>query len=136
MRKRLFIATISTILIAIVVALYTFRTSPESLSSETPDFILSSEAIATAFETNEATANASYLNKIVVVEGKVTEIDKTETDKTLIILEGSATASISSLFANNQLPNKLPQVGTIIKVKGKCNGFIFDVILTKCSIEK
>ena len=37
-------------------------------------------------------------------------------------------------FDKTALPEKLPEIGDTIKIKGMCSGYLLDVVLNKCSL--
>jgi hypothetical protein len=116
------------------VAFYTFRKSPDSVKNIKPDFIVDAILLADEFSENENEANSKYLNKIVQVTGPIADIVATEDQKTIIYLEGNIMGNVSCLFSNSGLKNKDLTNGATITVKGKCAGYIMDVVLNKCAV--
>lgn len=132
-RKIIFITVFAISTISAIIG-YTFRPSPNSMKNSSTAYSISSEQLATSFETDEEKANTTYLNKVIVIEGKLSEIENAELDKAILSVKGNSTTNISCLFSNTELPTPKPEIGQIIKIKGICTGYIFDVVLTKCSV--
>lgn len=136
MKKNLKIITVLVVLAIISgVAYYTFRKSPTAVSDYKPDYIIEPATIVDEFSEDENEANQKYLDKIIQLEGTVVEIEKGEEDKTTVYLEGSLMGNVSCLFSNSELKDEI-KVGDKAIVKGKCSGFILDVVLTKCALVK
>lgn len=134
MKKYLKISFAVALFIALIVILYMFRKSPDSLRNTKPDYILDPLVLVDEFNKNENTANQKYLDKVIQVEGIIIDIDKSFDEKTTIYIEGSIFGNVSCLIANDQLKGINLELGNSIAVKGKCTGYILDVVLTKCSL--
>jgi hypothetical protein len=104
---------------------------------------MSSNNLISAFEKNEAMANAEFLDKIIAVKGNVKEIEKNDRGHFTIVL-GNA-GSMSSVRCSMDSVHVKDIVGVkqgdILKVKGACTGFNSDellgsdVILNRCVLE-
>ncbi len=114
--------------------LYTFQPSPDSVKRIKTDLTINAKELVNKFEKDEASANTLYLDKIIVVKGKVSEISIRPEEKTIVYIEGSLIGSISCLFAEGEIENTNLSIGQMVQVKGKCAGYIQDVVLIKCSI--
>lgn len=125
---------IAFLLITGGVLYYAFRPSPDSVKRIRTDLTLSAEELISDFENDEASANKLYLDKIIVFKGKIVEISIRPEEKTIIYLEGSPIGSISCLFAEGSIIKEDLSMGQIVQIKGKCAGYIQDVIFIKCSI--
>ena len=77
--KRILILIITiAILLAGGVGFYFFNKKVGGLEKEKADYTIAATMLYNAFETQETEANKKYLDKILLVEGKV---EKVETDK-------------------------------------------------------
>jgi hypothetical protein len=97
-----------------------------------------------AFEKNEAEANASYLDKIIAVKGKVKQVEKNDMGFLSIVIgdEESMSSVRCSVDPGHQEEMEKIMTGDVITVKGACTGFNADellgsdVILNRCVLTK
>ena len=135
MQKKTIVTLLAIALLLVAAVLYySFRKSPDSVKNSKADYNLSATQLVEEFSDDEGAANTKYLDKIIVTEGLVVGLEKVQNDKTIISLEGNFIGNVSCSFANKELNNKQITKGNKISIKGKCSGFIMDVVLTKCSI--
>lgn len=108
-----------------------------------PAFELKAPELIHAFETNEATANKTYLDKVLAVDGTVKSVDKDDNGFYTVVLgmpEGlsAVRCSMDSLH-NAEAANLKP--GATARVKGICTGFNADemlgsdVVLNRCTLK-
>ena len=86
------------------------------------------------YETDDEAANAKYLGKIVEVSGTVRESTTDESGTVKVMLDsGSEMAGIiCELDPLSEHKRTTFQSGEQVKLKGKCDGFLMDVVLTRC----
>ena len=99
------------------------------------DVLVTAENLFTEFSTDEATANAEYLDKIIQVKGIVQKLEiengigivtlKTEDDV------GSVQCNLSTEAKNDF--NVLKE-NELVTIKGICTGYLMDVVLVKSEI--
>lgn len=135
-KKTILILAAVVLIIGIGALAYTFRKSPDSVSKIKPDFIVEASSFVSEFMEDETNANNKYLDKTIQVGSKLIEIQKNDDDKTTLFLEGNDMGNISCLFNNNELKNTPLEIGNNYIVKGKCAGYILDVVLNKCALVK
>jgi DNA/RNA endonuclease YhcR with UshA esterase domain len=99
------------------------------------DVTLSASKIMNDFSSDENAANKLYLEKIIKIDGTISELNM-EKEMGIITLKttndfGSVLCHLSQegLKKMNSI-----KVGEIITIKGICKGFLMDVILVKCEI--
>jgi hypothetical protein len=114
---------------------YEYNRPVKSLSKANADMTIASNELLAAFESNETAANTTYLDKVVEVSGKVSNIETTE-GKTHVTLETQNPMSgiICELEENQNLGNI--KTGDQVSIKGKCTGYLSDVILNQAIILK
>lgn len=111
---------------------YTFRASPDSVEKMKADYILAGEEIVSDFEEDETAANNLYLDKTLQISGPITDISSEQEGITIVYIEGSFSGNVSCLFTNEALKDRKIELGEEVVIKGKCTGYILDVVLTKC----
>ena len=136
MRKKYFF--IGGVIIVAIAAwiFYLFMERRPSLENMKADVTIKSTDLYNQYRQNETSTNSKYLDKIIEVKGIVTDIQ--QTDSTLSIeLEGADSGGINCGIADITHEEKLLfRKGSALTVKGKCSGFLMDVNLVDCIIEK
>ena len=133
--NRLKIATILLILlIGGGVTWYVFRPAPTSVAAKKVDVVINDiPTFLAEFEVDEELANSTYLNKIIEVQGVVSEHNR---EYFSLTIHGN---DFGGVVCNFQPKYNLPDIalGQTVKVKGRCAGFLLvDVQLMECAIEK
>ncbi|KAA3651741.1 MAG: hypothetical protein DWP98_02400 [Bacteroidetes bacterium] len=130
MSKKIIAAII--IILVIIVGLYQYNRKVPSLESINADYSLSSNELYDAFENDEKQALTLYENKVIDVSGKVLSI-KEEGGTSVIVIE-SENAMIGGINCSfNEKINNI-QEGQVLTIRGRCQGFLMDVILNNCII--
>jgi tRNA_anti-like len=136
-KKYILLVIVALIAIVAIYGYVEFNRKPASLLDAVPQVIANADSLVAAYENDEATANAKYLGKIVLVTGKIATL-KNEQDTLLNIIIGDSNAlqNVSCLLEKNELENfKKCSVGKAVSIKGICTGFLADVELNKCIID-
>jgi hypothetical protein len=133
MRNKIFIGLILAGLIAAALGFYMFNKKVPGLESVRADFNLTANELFDAFEENEQAAMAKFENKVLAVTGKIINIKHGEVSSNVILhadnaMAGGINCSFSSL--NKQLIED-----QTITIKGRCQGFLMDVVLNNCTID-
>lgn len=137
MKKSIIITLTIIVLIAIAgTVFYTFRKSPDSVKNQKPDYILEAGDLVDAFFNDEDAANQKFLNKTLQVSSTVIEIEQGSENNTIVYLMGNDMGNISCQFSSKEISKAGIETGKQITVKGKCSGYILDVVLNKCAIVK
>ncbi|MBK7886354.1 MAG: hypothetical protein IPJ86_03350 [Bacteroidetes bacterium] len=131
MKKIIFII-LALILIGGLAGMYFYYKPTASLEDQQPVATLTADSIFSAFETNEAMANQSYLDKVIVVSGKVQSVT-TDTSGTAISLETSSGmfGVTCKLEPNSKVAGDY-KTGQQVNLKGICTGYLMDVVLIRC----
>lgn len=126
MKKKILIVLLVLIVGAIFGYNYMYQ-SHRDIATEKADFTLTTSQIMSEFETNQTTADSLYLDKTILIYGKVTEASEME-----LTIDGSIFCTLTS--KTTQI-----KVNDIIKVKGRCIGYddlLEQIKLDQCSIIK
>ncbi len=115
MKKRTKIA-LGVLVIALVSAIavynYVFNAEHRDIASEEATTSISAKNIFNQFQSNEALATTTFLDKVVEVKGEITDLEGLD-----IVLSNGAQATIS---AKDTLKLKK---GDTITIKGRCVGY-------------
>ncbi len=125
------------LIVAVIVSLYVFRKSDNSVAGKKPDFKVLCTEIVNEFEADEQSASIKYVDKIVEVEGEIAEINTDEGSYVIILREPDSFSGVScSIGKEVNSENEIGKVGDKIKIKGICTGYLMDVTLNKGAISK
>ena len=119
------------ILLALVVTcgvIYLMYNKPHrNPATETPIKVNAIE-LYKSFESNETEANKLYLDKVLEVTGKITEVSSNQNGMPVLALE---TQNIMfGVRCTMGTAESTAQVGETITIKGICTGYLSDVIIT------
>lgn len=101
--------------------------SHKDIENANSDFSISVTQLISEYATNETEANTKYLDKVISVKGKVTQVD--QATKTIVIDE-------KATLIFNEFKNV--QVGESVTVKGRFLGYdelLEEIKLDQCSFE-
>jgi len=133
MRKILILIIIIATLIVVGVGFYLFNKKVGGLEKVKVDFTIAATLLYDEFEALEQEANAKYLNKILLVEGRVEKLEAGMKYSSIILKAENALAGGINCSFNHKI--KGVSKGDMISVKGRCQGYLMDVVLTNCNIE-
>lgn len=105
------------------------------VAAEKSDFTMTVNELFDAFDTDETKANGMYLDKVITVSGKIINLDTNQDGKDVVTLEAenAMLGGVSCTLKENDESLKIDENATL---KCRCTGFLSDVILVDCSVEK
>lgn len=136
--------TILLIILALVIVLgfYGYREyfrKNKDLQKVAPEVTITAPELIRAFEADSATANKSYLGKVVAVSGTVKSMERDEGSATIILGEPGTMSSVRCSMDTAHLAEAAGvKEGGAVTVKGVCTGFNqdellgSDVVLNRC----
>ena len=137
MKKKILLGLGSVSAIAILLGLTIALDGPVNLRNTATDVTISSVELYNDFALDEESSNTKYLDKVIEIEGKVVEISKDESGNVNVYLatDEDAIGQVSCSFTskNGKQALKLSK-GSIVKLKGQCSGYLFDVVINNCII--
>ena len=103
----------------------------KDLTTVRADLDIKATELITAFEKNEAEANAAYLDKVIAVTGRVRSVEKNDRGQYAVILgENNSMSSVRcSMDSTHQADVLYIPEGSQISIKGACTGFNTDELL-------
>lgn len=120
--------------ITLVVVAYKMYTKPHrSVEDETAIAIVATE-LFDAYEKNETAANTKYLNQVLEVTGKVSEVSTNMDGKKVVVLETSS--QMFGVRCSMQDSLVSIQVRATTTIKGICTGYLSDVVITNGILKK
>lgn len=135
--KKLLVAILVIVLVAAGFGFYSYNKKPADIRTTSANYQLTAAALLEEFNKDETVANQKYVDKVLSVQGRVSEVKLDADGQATVILDcGDPMAAITCSFYENEAGSlKNINVGTEITIKGKCTGKLMDVVLNKCSIE-
>lgn len=114
---------------------YQYNRPVASLESTSADVVLETPALLKAFETDETAANAKYLDKVIEVSGEISRIEEDGDKKSIYLNTGNEMSSVICEMETGTEMTGLAQ-GSKVVIKGKCTGYLMDVVLVQCVVKK
>ncbi len=134
MRKKIIIF-LALAVVCLAAAWYWYNKPREGIENKATQATVPAELLYDNYNRDETAADKAFLNKVIEVKGKVTEIIVNGNDAVLIMGANTTDNGISCLFSPAApLESAKLQKGMEVVVKGKCTGFNIDVNLTDCII--
>jgi hypothetical protein len=136
MRKKYFLIAGIVWLVLIGVGLYFYNKPHTSTANERPDVTIDAADLYGQYQQDENAANKKFLDKIILVKGKIADIE--HGGKSVSVqLEGNPTGGgINCSLSSGEHETELPAKGSTVSIKGKCSGLLMDVNMVDCVIVK
>jgi hypothetical protein len=130
--KKWFFAALLLAAVAATAGYYYLNKPHRSVADETATLV-SADSLFMAFATDEASANARYLNAVLRVEGVIKSVERNTENKQVVVLDAG-----DPMFGVNCTLEKEAEVkeGQTVVIKGICTGYLADVVITQGLIEK
>lgn len=130
MTKRIIIVVLILLVLVGGIAFYLFNKKVESLENAEAAYSITANELYNAFEENEQAALQKYEGQIIEVSGELMDIQRAEQLINLTLeAENAMLGGVSCSF--RELEKDL-QVGEEVTIKGKCHGFLMNVVLSNC----
>jgi uncharacterized protein YxeA len=125
--KKIIIALFLMALIAAGIGAYLWNKPHRTADDEKPFATVTSSQLFTEFATDEAATWAKYKDKVIQISGEVESTSTDASGNTQVVLKTDTEMSTVSvtLMAGATAPGV--ESGTMIDVKGICNGFLNDI---------
>ena len=115
--------------------LYLFNKPLQNLDKKKAELLVQSEVLYSTFEENEENANATYIDKVIEVKGKVYKVEKNENGTTIFLEAGSLMGYVLCEMDPTGNYDDINE-GTIVVIKGICTGYLMDVVLSRSVVVK
>lgn len=129
------IAVVLLVLVGFLIANYFFNKPSARIVEGDADYQVDAHQLYAEFEEDEEKSNKKYLNKIVAVKGKVTDISEPDSLGFTVTLGTNGMFGVSCEVADGEKAGFI-NVDDSITVKGLCTGKLMDVVLVKCIVEE
>jgi len=127
---------IGLILVGLVTSgvIYVMYNKPHRDPATEKSISVSSMELFRSFEEDEALANKLYLDKVLEISGKISEITANQDMTPIIVLE-TENMVFGIRCTMNESETKV-KVGETVTIKGICTGYLSDVVITNAIIIK
>ncbi len=116
-------------------AMYLYNKPHTSVAAIAPAYNISAAELFAAYNSNEAAANQQFLAKVIQVKGNIRDIIRTDSTLTVMLESGDIAGGVScNVITKDATANKELTTGMPISIKGRCSGFLADVMLADCAI--
>ncbi|NKI27544.1 hypothetical protein HCG49_13320 [Arenibacter sp. 6A1] len=140
MSGKRFYVVLSFIVLAVLalgISLYLYNKPHVNIEKSEPEYFLTAQELITEYQKHEIETDKKYSERILQVKGQINEISINK-DKSVIVLK--PTGEVSSVICH-MLPvenTKLLKLekGDMVTIKGKCTGYLLDVIMVRCILEE
>jgi uncharacterized protein YxeA len=125
--KKILLLLLVAIAIAAGIGMYLWNKPHRTAEDEKPFATVTASELFTQFATDEAGSWAKYKDKVIQISGEVETISTDASGNTQVVMRTDTDMSTVSvtLMAGAKAP--VQEAGTIIHVKGICNGFLNDI---------
>ncbi len=123
------------IIVAAAVLLWFFHESV-NLPLEKKAIVTDVATMMQDYKKNEGDANAKYLERTIIVTGTIESMTHSAGEITIALKELNAMAGVLCYFSLNVIDTTYIKVGSEVTIKGKCQGYFIDVLLTDCVLQK
>lgn len=135
MRKKYFFIAGIVLLCLAGWLLYKYQLPRTNIANKTADVTIVAMDIYSQYQKDEPSSNKKFLDKIIEVKGEVADVQQTDTTMS-VQLKGGEMGGINCSVNMAHKRMTLPIKGSTITIKGLCTGYIMDVNLVDCVLEK
>ena len=113
---------------------YYYHKPRTGVSGLTPAVIADAKELFEAYDTDEASANAKYLGKVVEVFGIVKSVETDDRGTMNVMIDtGNEMGSVNCQFEKTEEMPDIKKSNSVL-IKGFCSGLLFDVVLVDCEL--
>jgi uncharacterized protein YxeA len=125
--KKILLLLLFVAAIAAGIGYYLWNKPHRTAADEKPFVTLTSSELLTEFATNESATTEKYRDKVIQISGELIKAAADSSGNVQVVLEaGDEMNTVSVTLMNGAtVPTETP--GTMIEVKGICNGFLNDI---------
>lgn len=141
--KRILLAGILLLVIGAGAAWYIFNAKFEDTAAAKADYTVNALELISEFKASDSSANKKYAEKIVTVNGKITDVESADTTVNLKITNPEGSYIIFAFQQKDLAEAKKVKAGDSVSIKGSCSGGTYSEILEteyitfkRCSLNK
>ena len=128
--KKLLIAVVILLIVGSIAIWYIFNEKFTNTSEREADYKVKAIDFIHEFEKGDSVANAKYSEKIIIVNGIVSEVEAADTTTNIKMTEPSTGSYVIFAFQKeNQAEAKKIKTGQAVSIKGSCSSGAYSSIL-------
>ena len=132
MKKIALYLILAIVIVGVSLGLYFFNQKVPGLDDVEPDYRLTANELFDSFEQNEKESLTKFEGKVIEVSGEVSQVNESDTTLTVVLtVENAMIGGVNCSFQN--VATKLTK-GELVTIKGRCQGYLMNVILTNCTL--
>jgi|SRR5882757_3284866 len=137
-KRKFFWVLIPLLLLILGIWGYRFYNKPHGSAADGSAAIsIEGDSLFAQYQRDEHTADQQYLGKVVEVNGKIADIQHNGQSEIWILATQAGTGGINcQFFPGEPKKDSKHQAGDIVKIRGRCTGFLMDVNLADCVLSK
>jgi len=117
-------------------AFYLYNKPHTSVAAIAPAVTINASDLYSAFSQNEAEANKRFIDKVILVKGTISDVSHTDSTLTVLLESNNIAGGISCNILDKNTNVAVLKSSQPVSIKGRCSGFLADVMLADCVIEK
>lgn len=115
-------------------ALYLYNKPHTDVGDVQPQLKVNAPDLFTTFFNDEQNANGQFLNKVILVSGKISSISRNENDVIIFLESNNLSGQVSCDLPGKNTSMSSLKNGQPVSIKGRCSGYLADVILSDCVV--
>jgi len=127
--KKILLLLLFAAIIAAGVGFYLWNKPHRTAEDEKPFVTLTAGALLNEFATNENATTEKYRDKVIQISGELIKAEADSSGNIQVVLEAGDEMSTVSITLMNGATAPSETKGTMIDVKGICNGFMSNDLL-------
>jgi lipopolysaccharide export LptBFGC system permease protein LptF len=143
MRKKIIIGVLVLVAIGVAVFCYFFFQKFENTANLKPDYTVAANIFLAEYSTDSKRANEKYTQKIVQINGRVSETELADTVVNIKMIDTTGNYIIFAFQKQDIAKAKTVNAGDSVSIKGSCSGGVYSEILEvnyiafkRCSLNK
>jgi hypothetical protein len=125
--KKILLLLLFAATIAAIIGYYLWNKPHRTADDEKPYATLTASQLFTEFATDEEASWAKYKDKVIQISGEVETISTDASGNTQVVMKTDTEMSTVSVTLMAGATAPAQEAGTMIEVKGICNGFLNDI---------
>lgn len=128
--KRIIVGIVLFLLLGAGIIWYIFSEKFVDTSQTKADYTMNALDLIHEFEKNDSIANKKYAEKIIIVNGMVSEVEGADTTVNIKMADTTSGAYVIFAFQQQHLSEaKGIKQGEMVSIKGSCSGGVYSQIL-------
>ncbi|MEQ8908529.1 MAG: hypothetical protein RIC95_05025 [Vicingaceae bacterium] len=127
MIKKVIISILFLMAVAGGVAFYMFNKKVPTLDDAKADYEMTADQLFEAFDSDEKSALEKFEGKVILVKGKIAQIENT--DKKFNVILAAENAMMGGVNCSFNQEERGIEAGDQVKIKGRCQGYLMNVVL-------